>query len=140
MLTGDDIKRARQMAGLSQGELAKLVGVSMRSIGNYERGETVPRGALPKLQEVLGPHLGGHGPTLETASDAELLGEIAKRFARTRTSHGAATKQAGGSPADDLENRRQRRVSDPGNTVPEDKVAMDDPDLLRESEAQEEGP
>lgn len=84
MLTGDDIKRARQLAGLSQAELGKLVGVSMRSIGNYERGETIPRTALPKLQEVLGPHLGGHGPSLEAASDAELLGEIAKRFARVK--------------------------------------------------------
>ncbi|MER7070940.1 helix-turn-helix domain-containing protein [Terrabacter sp. NPDC000476] len=98
MLTGDDIKRARQMAGLSQGELANLVGVSMRSIGNYERGETVPRAALPKLQEVLGPYLGGHGPSLATATDAELLGEIAKRFARVKEDgrgDTAPTKEAG---------------------------------------------
>lgn len=100
MLTGDDIKRARQMAGLSQGDLGKLVGVSMRSIGNYERGETVPRSALPKLQEVLGSYLGGHGPSLESASDAELLGEIAKRFARpegSRHEHSAPTKAPDGA-------------------------------------------
>ena len=82
MLTGDQIKNARQRAGWSQEELAAKVGVSMRSIGNYERGASIPRNRMPVLEEVLAPYVGGTGPTLTAASDAQLLAEIARRFDR----------------------------------------------------------
>lgn len=83
MLTGNQIKNARQRAGWSQEELAAKVGVSMRSIGNYERGASIPRNRMPVLEEVLAPHIGsGQGPSLVGASDAQLLAEIARRFDR----------------------------------------------------------
>lgn len=83
MLNGDEIRQARSRAGWSQADLAKAVGVSMRSIGNYERGETVPRNKAERLSQVLSQYLGGSGPSLAGASDGQLLAEIAKRFERT---------------------------------------------------------
>ena len=105
MLTGDQIKNARQRAGWSQEELAAKVGVSMRSIGNYERGASIPRNRMPVLEEVLAPYIGsGQGPSLVGASDAQLLAEIARRFvggARSKEiGHDAAAKtDAGATPA-----------------------------------------
>jgi transcriptional regulator with XRE-family HTH domain len=85
VLTGDEIKQARLRADLTQADLAKRVGVSTRSIGNYERGETVPRAKMPRLEAVLADYLGGGGAdSLRTASDAALLAEIARRFDRAR--------------------------------------------------------
>lgn len=86
MLTGEQIRTARKKAGMSQGELAKAVGVSLRAVGSWEREENSPNLAEVRLREVLGPHLaagGSQGPGLEDASDAQLLAEIARRFART---------------------------------------------------------
>lgn len=88
MLTGDDIRAARQKAGLSQEELASRVGVSLRSIGNYERSATVPRSALPRLQVALGIELDS-GSDLQRVSDAALLAEIARRFDLRRKEGGS---------------------------------------------------
>jgi len=132
MLTGTDIRQARQAAGMSQAALARAVGVSMRSIGNYERGDTVPRNKLPVIERVLSSYLGTtEGPALADASDAELLAEIARRFERGH--HVSPNTRAGVSPADEpttprvsdeesdsvrvVESRRSPRPDDP----PEDQ-------------------
>jgi len=39
----DRIQRARRYAGLEQGQLAELAGVSRKSVSNWEIGKTVPR-------------------------------------------------------------------------------------------------
>ncbi|MBD2760045.1 helix-turn-helix transcriptional regulator [Yimella sp. cx-573] len=107
MLTGDTIRLARQRAGWSQQELAEKVGVSMRSIGNYERGDSIPRNRMPVLEEVLAPYTGGAGPSLQGASDAQLLAEIARRFDRgteqrkRRSDDEPPITRAAGSAADD---------------------------------------
>jgi transcriptional regulator with XRE-family HTH domain len=50
--------RARAEAGLSQEELARLVGCSVFSIAGYERGKRHPRGPrLRKIAEVTGKPL-----------------------------------------------------------------------------------
>lgn len=41
----DRLARARRHAGLEQGELAELAGVSRKSVSNWELGRTVPRRA-----------------------------------------------------------------------------------------------
>ena len=105
MLTGDEIRLRRQMASMTQADLARIVGVSVRSIGNYERGETVPRNKLPLIEEALAHpmasdlHEQPSSPALGQATDAQLLAEIARRFARGQESDGTATNQAGASPA-----------------------------------------
>lgn len=42
--------RARIEAGLTQEELASVTGISLASIGKYERGERSPRG--PRLRRI----------------------------------------------------------------------------------------
>lgn len=41
-LIGQRIRRERENSGISQEEIAKNIGVSTRTWGKYERGETVP--------------------------------------------------------------------------------------------------
>jgi len=48
------VRSKRYELGLSQGDLAKMLGVSPASIGQWERREVTPRGeAFNKLQEFL---------------------------------------------------------------------------------------
>ena len=88
MDNGERIREARQRAGLTQEELGAQVGVSMRTIGNWERGTTVPLNRLARLREVLDGYWkdqsGSQESALTQATDVELLAEIARRFARTR--------------------------------------------------------
>lgn len=114
MLSGEQIRQARQRAGLSQAQLASIVGVSQRSIGNYERGETISRSHMPRIEEALSAYLGtGDGPSLASASDAALLAEIARRFERGSDEddgNTAPNTQAGGSPAKEARKPRGERV------------------------------
>lgn len=86
MANGNEIRDARERAGLTQEALAALLGVSMRTVGNWERGQTVPLNRLAKIREVLTGHWKDDEPAdpvgLSNASDVELLAEIARRFAR----------------------------------------------------------
>lgn len=135
MLSGEQIRQARQRAGLSQAQLASIVGVSQRSIGNYERGETISRSHMPRIEEALSAYLGtGDGPSLASASDAALLAEIARRFERGCDGDGntAATNHAGGSPAKGTRKPRGERVQATeatparGDSQPHLVVAPDD--------------
>lgn len=55
MKIGDRIKEARLRAGLTQEELAKMVGVTKGSIANYETGVSVPKvECLYPLMAALG--------------------------------------------------------------------------------------
>ena len=86
------IRAARERARLSQADVAAAVGVSVRTVGNWERGDSVPRNRLGALEDVLGVSLrdGGDpetvGPATHDASsdlpvgsgiDPELLTELA---------------------------------------------------------------
>ncbi len=123
MINGTEIRAARERAGLSQGELGALVGVTLRTIGNWERGETIPRNREAKIRQVLADQLDDRAPaTLRSASDAEVLAEIARRFARdavkrsseSDAQHAAASTQAGGSPVLEVthEELGERRAAD----------------------------
>lgn len=52
---GRRIRAARERKGWTQQELGAAVGVGLRTVGNWERGASVPRNRLGKLVEVLGP-------------------------------------------------------------------------------------
>lgn len=86
MIDGSEIRQARERARLTQEQLAQALGVSLRTVGNWERGASVPRSSEARVRHVLADHLGvaGAGVTLRAASDAELLAEIARRFTRGR--------------------------------------------------------
>jgi transcriptional regulator with XRE-family HTH domain len=90
VINGTEIRAARERAGLTQGELATRVGVSLRTVGNWERGETVPQNRASVVEQVLAEWIDANtpGPRLVTASDAELLAEIARRFERSSSRDG----------------------------------------------------
>lgn len=110
MTNGQDIRDARQRAGLTQAELARLVGVSQRTVGNWERGETVSHNRWARVQDVLSGHWKDDDPDqvgLASASDVELLAEIARRFARTaqEARHDRQDQQEPGPEAGSQEHR-----------------------------------
>lgn len=79
-VTPDQLRDARKAAGYTQAELAKLVGVSMRTVGNWERGDT-PITELAKLRSALGSHLDIEAPNpLADVSDMALLAELGRRL------------------------------------------------------------
>ena len=83
MMNGREIRAARERAGMTQGELAQRVGVSLRTVGNWERGDTVPMNRASAVESALAQWLDRgdtEGPRLASASDGELLAEIAPRF------------------------------------------------------------
>ena len=84
MLTGEDLAAARNRARLTQQQLADRLGVTLRSVGNWERSQAVPSGAESKVRDVLASQLGNQPDLLSSVSDARLLAEIAKRFERAR--------------------------------------------------------
>lgn len=87
MVNGEEIRRARVRMRLSQQELADRVGVSLRTIGNWELGHTSPGANEAVLLDVLGDYMqvgdGHRRSRFEDVTDAEMLAEIARRFARS---------------------------------------------------------
>lgn len=73
--TGDDIRSARERAHLTQQELGEAVGVSLRTIGNWERGESVPRSRMAALIEVLGLDDSGYRATFPAGGIQNLIVE-----------------------------------------------------------------
>lgn len=107
MLTGDQLRAARERAGWTQQQLANRVGVTLRSVGNWERSN-VPTNQLNKVRDVLADYLPGDTPgrgvDLHEISDARLLAEIARRFDRgpkEQAHDEAPTSQARESRAQD---------------------------------------
>ncbi|GAA0897949.1 helix-turn-helix transcriptional regulator [Pseudonocardia zijingensis] len=82
---GDRIRSAREAAGKSREELADQVGVSVKTIGNWETDRVTPKSKLGALERVLGVQLRGtrgrQGVDLDDASDAQVLSNIAGRLA-----------------------------------------------------------
>jgi DNA-binding transcriptional regulator YiaG len=74
--TAEDIKNARERLRMTQQQLADELGVSLRTVGAWERGESVPRNRMAALAEALG----GEGVS-EFGHKALLrqLGMLAKR-------------------------------------------------------------
>lgn len=49
------LKLAREMKGYSQGEAAKMIGISIDTLSNYERGKSYPDiPVLRKIEETYG--------------------------------------------------------------------------------------
>ena len=81
---GPRIRSAREALGLSQSELADAVRVSTTTVKNWEPGRTEPRDRIGAIERALNITLrptGPSGPSLDEASDAQLLGAVANRLA-----------------------------------------------------------
>jgi transcriptional regulator with XRE-family HTH domain len=79
-MDGDEIRRLREARGLTQQQLAAAIGVGMRTIGNWERGETVPLNRMGMLEHFFGVAVDRDDP-LRSASDVSLLTELLRRAA-----------------------------------------------------------
>ena len=63
MLIGENLKKVRDEAGLSQTDLAKVSGVSQQLISQIERGINAHSKHLPKLARALGCKVTDLDPT-----------------------------------------------------------------------------
>ncbi|MFF2454094.1 helix-turn-helix domain-containing protein [Isoptericola sp. NPDC058082] len=54
-MDGEDIRAARERAGMSRPRFAELAGVSLRTVGNWERSASPPKRAFRLAANVLGP-------------------------------------------------------------------------------------
>ena len=55
MSTAENIKKLREMHGLSQAELGKVAGVSDKAVSTWESGKKMPRmGALQRIADYFG--------------------------------------------------------------------------------------
>lgn len=59
---GERIKRLREEQHLTQAELGDLVGVTARSVGNWERNESHPRNRIGALERYFGVSLSDGRP------------------------------------------------------------------------------
>ena len=84
---GARIATARREAGLTQEELADLVGVSTRSLQGYEAGDVVPYRHLGKIGEVIHRSVGWllHGEEDDSEqTNAERFARIESQLAELR--------------------------------------------------------
>lgn len=79
---GERIKQARVEAGLTQDQLADIIGVGMRQIQYYEADESDPYRKIGKIAEATGKSLGwllhGGGAVTPDESFARLEAEVAE--------------------------------------------------------------
>lgn len=80
--TGDELRDARMRAGMTQQEVADALGVSLRSVGAWERSEVPPR-QLARVNALLKPAEAPAQP-LAAFDDLALIGELARRLAEHR--------------------------------------------------------
>ena len=82
-MDGRTIRRLREARGWTQERLAPELGVGMRTVGSWERGETVPQNRLGMLQEIFGQTEKAEKfretDPIRAASDADLLMELLRR-------------------------------------------------------------
>ena len=55
-ITALDVKQIREQYALSQSEFAALLGVSIKTLQNWERGRRTPHGAARVLLQVAAKH------------------------------------------------------------------------------------
>lgn len=66
---GTRIKRARERRHWRQIDLAKALGVDVKTVGNWERGHTIPRNRIGAIEETLGLDISGAEPEAEVYTD-----------------------------------------------------------------------
>lgn len=123
MSLGDHIRTAREAASLSQAHLAVAVGVTQRTIGNWERGTANPRSKLDALERVLGVRLRDTNtdgsPRLDDATDAQIIANLAGRLAERNDRVRALTDQVhdlqSGPPLTQRWAARTRRDANPSD-------------------------
>lgn len=80
-MNGEQIRAAREARGWTQYQLAKMLGVADRTVGSWERGESIPKNRLGMLRELFGFDEADNGTVdpIHSAPESELLMELLRR-------------------------------------------------------------
>lgn len=79
-MNGDEIRRAREAHGWTQQQLAQALGVGQRTVGNWERGATVPKNRAGMLEDILGNGTAAaQDDPIRNAPSIALLSELLRR-------------------------------------------------------------
>jgi len=77
-ITAEEIKAGRERVRMTQQQLADAVGVSLRTVSSWERGQSVPRNRAAVLADVLGLSL-DLGPEFGRQALQRRIGALAKQ-------------------------------------------------------------
>ncbi len=124
------IRRVRKLAGLTQAEFARALGVTRGAVGNWERGLGINRENLARIAEKTGASFDwlatGRGEEPPAAAVAKPAGNGADRFdARLTMLMSSAFERLGHLPSDEARNlavaliEAARTPPDPQESVPE---------------------
>jgi transcriptional regulator with XRE-family HTH domain len=80
MITGKDLRRAREARRLSRKQAAEILNIGERTLGRWE-SDGIPESGIPAVEGFIDPARKIE-PTLSEASDAEFLAEMARRLER----------------------------------------------------------
>lgn len=87
MVSGKDLRLARQRLRLSQDELGLRLRASRRTIARWESEMELPEGAIPVVEAFLAEAAQTpREPTLSEATDIQLATELLQRLSRRNTS------------------------------------------------------
>lgn len=78
-MNGDEIRQQREARGMTQSQLATALGVGARTIGGWERGETVPKNRMGMLRRFFDLDRSESDDQIRGASDVILLAELLRR-------------------------------------------------------------
>lgn len=78
---GGEVRRVRRARGLSQAELARMAGVSLKTITRIENDrDYADHRSLPVVEAALGINDDGGDPPLSKATAAQFVAELANRL------------------------------------------------------------
>jgi transcriptional regulator with XRE-family HTH domain len=87
-VNGEQIRQLREARGLTQQQLAAALGVGARTIGGWERDETVPKNRMGMLRQFFGLDSAESDDPIRGASDVTLLAELMRRAAAREAATG----------------------------------------------------
>jgi len=111
MVSGDDVKRARGRLHLTQTQLANMLGVSRRTIAEWETSDELSATIVGRLSGVFtdAGQAAPDTPPLATVSDLELVTEMGRRLASLRSQLDGAALSQPGAPAPRQDETTQTR-------------------------------
>lgn len=82
MITGKDLRRAREARRLSRRQAAEILKIGERTLGRWET-DGIPEAGVPAVEDFIKPPRRKGEPTLSEATDAEFIAEMARRLGQS---------------------------------------------------------